>query len=249
MPIDIPISLPERAIARVPDARQPAALPRQNRPNCRVLSAVVHTCAVQCRFDNPGLPDRTMPKADLPAEAGEPLDPTHADAAAAQDRRASERLIADWEGETRRLGHALALMTLDVSAMTGPKWAYRFVIAVGPVVEESSFLFYGDGFASLLELPARRNSLPTAALLPARYVPVFAKGCIASTLSAIPVRMQGAVEREDGKQELYRAAFIRLSLDASRHRQLALGAFNCRVADPRAEHPNARPSRSVKSSQ
>lgn len=230
---------------------------RDNQQRCLAKSAELpgsfSRCSYLCgpvSFRQPeGLPDRTMPKADLPAAAGEPLDPTHADAAAAQERRASERLITDWEEETRRLGHALALMTLDASAMTGPKWAYRFVIAVSPVVEESSFLFYGDGFASLLKLPVRRNSLPTVALLPARYVPVFAKGCIASTLSAIPVRMQGAVEREDGKQELYRAAFIRLSLDASRHRQLALGAFNCRVADPRAEHPNARPLRGVKSSQ
>jgi hypothetical protein len=48
----------------------------------------------------------------------------------------------------------LVLMTLDVSAMTGPKWAQRFIIAVDPVVEDSSFLFYGPRFASLLGLPA-----------------------------------------------------------------------------------------------
>ena len=34
-------------------------------------------------------------------------------------------------------------MTLDVSAMAAPKWAHRFIIAVDPVVEDSSFLFYG----------------------------------------------------------------------------------------------------------
>jgi hypothetical protein len=43
--------------------------------------------------------------------------------------------------------------------------------------------------------------------------------------------MQGAVEREDGGQELYRAAFIRLSLDANRVQQFVLGAFNCRVVE------------------
>jgi hypothetical protein len=43
--------------------------------------------------------------------------------------------------------------------------------------------------------------------------------------------MQGAVEREDGGQDLYQAAFIRLSLDLNRAQHLALGASNCRVAE------------------
>jgi len=37
---------------------------------------------------------------------------------------------------------------------------------------------------------------------------------------------QGTADREDGRQELYRAAFIRLSIDAKRLQHLALGAFN-----------------------
>ena len=44
--------------------------------------------------------------------------------------------------------------------------------------------------------------------------------------------MQGAVERENGGQELYRAAFIRMSLDGNRQQHLVLGAFNCGVAEP-----------------
>jgi hypothetical protein len=149
---------------------------------------------------------------------------------AGQERRVSEQLITDWQEETRRLGHALASMTLDTSAMTGPKWAHRFIIAVNRAVEHSSLLFYGAGFASLLGLPAEPNkSVPISAQLPARYLPVFARGCIASSLSGTPVRMQGAVERDDGKQELYRAAFIRLKPDAGLRQPLVLGAFNCRV--------------------
>ena len=67
-------------------------------------------------------------------------------------------------------------MTLDVSAMTGPKWSQRFIIAVAPVVEDSSFLFYGHGFASLMELPETPdNSAPIVAQLPARYVPVVSR--------------------------------------------------------------------------
>ncbi|MBV8091116.1 MAG: hypothetical protein JO139_16405 [Alphaproteobacteria bacterium] len=146
------------------------------------------------------------------------------------ERRVSEQLISDWKEETRRLGHALALMALDVSTMTGPKWGHRFIIAVNRAVEHSSFLFYGPRFASLLGFPAEPDkSIPISAQLPARYLPVFARGCIASSLSGAPIRMQGAVERDDGRQELYRAAFIRLNLDASLRRPLALGAFNCRV--------------------
>jgi hypothetical protein len=54
----------------------------------------------------------------------------------------------------------------------------------------ASFLFYGAGFASLLALPERPNHfVPMAAQLPARYVPVFTRGCITTTLSGVPVRM------------------------------------------------------------
>jgi len=114
-----------------------------------------------------------MPKANFPVAAGEP---PHVNPAAARELRASEQLITDWERETTRLGRVLALMTLDVSAMTGPKWSQRFIIAVAPVVEDSSFLFYGHGFASLMELPETPdNSAPIVAQLPARYVPVVSR--------------------------------------------------------------------------
>ena len=85
-----------------------------------------------------------------------------------RERRVTEQLISDWQEETRRLAHALAFMTLNTSAMTGPKWAHRFIIiAVNPMVEHSSLLFYGAGFASLLGLPPEtrqvRSDLRTAA--------------------------------------------------------------------------------------
>jgi hypothetical protein len=179
-----------------------------------------------------------MPKANFPVAAGEP---PHVNPAAARELRASEQLITDWERETTRLGRVLALMTLDVSAMTGPKWSQRFIIAVAPVVEDSSFLFYGHGFASLMELPETPdNSAPIVAQLPARYVPVVSRGCIVSALSSAAIRMQGTVVREDGRQELYRAALIRLSLDTNRQRHLALGALNCRITEDRVESSGAR---------
>jgi hypothetical protein len=175
-----------------------------------------------------------MPADDLPIGPDRLPDAPHEKTPiAARERRETEQLITDWKRETRQLGHALALMALDVSAMTGPKWAHRFIIAVDPVVEASSLLFSGARFASLLGLPERPNhSIPIFVQLPTQYIPVFTRGCITSTLSSSAVRMQGAVERENGGQEFYRAAFISLSLDGNRRQHLVLGAFNCRVAEP-----------------
>ena len=179
-----------------------------------------------------------MVKANSPVGAGELREAQNVSAVAgARERRVTEQLITNWEQETRRLGDAVALMTLDVSTMTGPKWAHRFIMAISrPVVENSSLLFYGPALAALLELPnTPEHSVPMLAQLPARFVPVFTKGCIASALSSVPVRMHGTIDRDDGGQELYRAVFIRLSLDGNHHRHFALGAFNCRAYD-RQEH-------------
>jgi hypothetical protein len=177
------------------------------------------------------MPEQPMPNnTSSTASANAVESPDGAAASAGPERRVSEQLITDWQEETHRLGHALAFMTLDASAMSGPKWAHRFIIVVNRVVEHSSLLLYSAGFASLLGLPPEPDkSVPIPAQLPARYVPVFTRGCIASSLSSVPIRMQGAVERDDGRQELYRVAFIASKLDASLRRPFALGAFNCRV--------------------
>jgi hypothetical protein len=63
-----------------------------------------------------------MPAADLPIEPDRLPDAPHERVlGAARERREFEQLITDWERETRQLGHALALMTLDVSVMTAPE--------------------------------------------------------------------------------------------------------------------------------
>ena len=177
-----------------------------------------------------------MIKANSPVEAGELRETQNVSTVVTErERRVTEQLITDWEQETRRLGDAVALMTLDVSTMTGPKWAHRFIMAISrPVVENSSLLFYGPGLAALLELPnTPERFAPMLARLPVRFVPVFTKGCIASALSSVPVRMHGSIDCDDGRQELYRAVFIRLSLDGNLRRHFALGAFNCRASDRR----------------
>ena len=80
----------------------------------------------------------------------------------------------------------------------------------------------------------RTSGSPTPSLVPARYVPVFTKGCIDAALRSVPVRLQGAAEREDGRQELYRVAFIAFTAEPLRQHRLAFGAFNCRVAEAQA---------------
>jgi hypothetical protein len=61
--------------------------------------------------------------------AGQPPEPAEETAPdAGRERREAERAIVDWEQETRRLGRAVAWMTLDVSEMTSEKWSHR-----GPV--------------------------------------------------------------------------------------------------------------------
>jgi hypothetical protein len=52
---------------------------------------------------------------------------------------------------------------------------------------------------------------------------VFTRGCIASSLSGAPIRMQGTADREDGRRELYRAAFIRVSLESEPTAALCAG--------------------------
>jgi hypothetical protein len=202
----------------------------------QLLFIFIRPIAVTMRLQADGSTQHTMSNTTSPVGAVEPFaspdDPT---SLAAPERRESEKVITDWDEETRRLGRALALMTLDFSAMTGPKWAHRFIISVGRVAEDCVLLFYGARFGALMELPANPEySVPVMADFPARYAPVFAKGCMDAMLQGGPVRIQGAVDRQDGQQELYRAAFVRLSIDAKRVQRLALGAFNCRVIERRA---------------
>jgi hypothetical protein len=150
----------------------------------------------------------------------------------ARERRELERAITSWEQETMLRGHPPTLMTLDPYEMTSEKWAYRFIIAVDPVVENWALLFYGDKFAALLGLPAKvDHSTPMIQQLPARFVPVFTKGCTDATSLGVPVRLQGAVERQDGRRELYRAVFIGFRVKPNGLLPLAFGSLNYRVTD------------------
>ena len=117
--------------------------------------------------------------------------------------------------------------------MLSEKWAHRFIVSMDPIVENWALLFYGDKFAALIGLPKKRDIglIPLAQRLPARFLPVFIKGCTDTTSLGVPIPMEGAIEREDGRRELYRAVFITLRVRPHGLTRLAFGTFNCRVED------------------
>ncbi len=175
-----------------------------------------------------------MPVPDVLSNPHEQPEAPHepAPTGVARERRESERVIVEWEEETERLRRALSLLALNSSSMTGHKWAHRFVFALRPVIDDCTLLFYGATFAALMGLPEKPDqSVPIVEQLPARYMPVFRRGCVDATLFGVPVRMHGAVDRQDGRRELFRAAFIALKPEPSRRQRLAFGAFTYRVAE------------------
>jgi hypothetical protein len=168
-----------------------------------------------------------MITANSPVET--PEQPPTDEAIVPQERRDSERVIKDWERETRRLARALALMDLNVAEMTSEKWFNRFVIEISAAPEDCALLYYGAKFAALMELPVTLDhAAPLVRQLPARYVPVFTKACVQATLTGAPVRAHGTLDREDGGKELYRSAFIPLRQQSTRQQRLVFGAFNRR---------------------
>ena len=97
-------------------------------------------------------PEYAMPAPTSPLEAKEAPDETVLKAAG-RERREAERLIADWEDETRRLSHVLALLTLNTVEMATEKWACRFIVALRPAVEDCTLLFSSEKHILIYSLP------------------------------------------------------------------------------------------------
>jgi hypothetical protein len=149
-----------------------------------------------------------------------------------KERRESERAIAYWEKKIERLGSSATVAALDLAEMNTIDWSHRFVIAVDPVVENSSLLLYGNDFAKLLDLPPKGTPhVPMVRQLPRHLSRVFMQGCGDAHSQRSPVRLEGEVPREDGKMELYRAAFIPVGVKENSLTHLAFGAFNSCVVD------------------
>jgi len=145
-------------------------------------------------------------------------------------RRASERAIRYWQQRTSLPGSTADLAALDLSHFDSEEWSCRFVMTIDPMLDGSSLLLYGSDVARLLDLPPDSKArVPIMRRLPARYVPVFRRGCAAVLEHNAPVRVEGELVREDGRQELFRAIIIPLG-DAERHAvRFAFGAFSGRV--------------------
>src|ERR1700730_15549959 len=151
-----------------------------------------------------------------------------------RERRESERAIAYWEKKIEKLGRSATVAALDLAEMNSPDWSHRFVIAVDPVVENSSLLLYGTDFAKLLDLPPKGTPhVPMVRQLPRHLSRVFMQGCGDAHNQRAPIRLEGEVRREDGKLELYRAAVIPVRVNENSLTHLAFGAFNSCVVDQR----------------
>jgi hypothetical protein len=151
-----------------------------------------------------------------------------------KERRESERAIRYWEKKCEGLGKSPTVAALDLGEINSEDWSHRFVIAVDPMVENSSLLLYGSNFAKLLDLPPKGTPhVPMVRQLPRHLSRVFMQGCGEAHDKREPIRVEGEIQREDGKMELYRAAFIPVGVKENSLTHLAFGAFNSRIIDQR----------------
>ena len=153
----------------------------------------------------------------------------------ANEHREIERAITYWKKKAKQSWQSPTLMTLDVAEMNTDDWAYRFILGIDSLVTNDVMLIYGRKLAKLLDLPAKPFlDIPIIEQLPQRFVPLFVRGCShASAALGVPMRMKGAVTREDGRRELYRAVFIGFGIKPGSLTRLAFGAFNSCVRDCR----------------
>ena len=152
-----------------------------------------------------------------------------------RDRREAERAMAYWESKLHQLGGELTIAGLDLNRINTEEWANRFLISVDPMIQRSTLVLYGPKFAQLLHLPPQaRPELPILRQLPRRYADVFLRGCSEAQNKMMPVRLEGDVERYDGKIEQYRVVFIPVGVKPHSLTCFAFGAFNNRVIEVRA---------------
>jgi hypothetical protein len=147
-----------------------------------------------------------------------------------RERRQSERAVAYWEQKAAEFASRPTLTRLGlVESMDDENWAHRFVIAPDRLSEVSTFLSWGSNLARLLAV----SEDPLKYTLMFRHIPnrfrgLFTKGCADATSSGSPVRMEGTIERQDGRRDLYRAVFMPVGAN------LVFGAFNGIVREPKA---------------
>jgi hypothetical protein len=150
-----------------------------------------------------------------------------------RERRQSERAIAYWEQKAAEFKSRPTLTRLDPGdTFDGQDWQHRFVIAPDRLAELSTLLMCGSDVARSLELsegPLKHTVLFRQ--IPKRFLELFARGCAEAILSGSPVRISGAIEREDSRRELYRTAFMPVGAN------LVFGAFNSTIRIVQARSP------------
>jgi hypothetical protein len=145
-----------------------------------------------------------------------------------RERRQSERVLTYWEQKAAEFRSPPTLTQLDPGeGIDSEDWSHRFVIAPDRLAEISSFLMCGSNAGRLLELsdgPLKYTLMFRQ--MPKRFLELFTKGCAAASSSGSPVKIAGAIRREDGRGELYRSVFIPVGVN------LIFGAFNSIVRAP-----------------
>jgi hypothetical protein len=151
--------------------------------------------------------------------------------ASGRERRESERALSAWEATLTELGRHPTLQEI-FAAIDTEEWSYGFVVAVDAVVEVSSLLTYGTNFARLLDMPPKGMPfVRMARQLPQEYAQVFLRACTDACRRNEPLHVEGEVDREGGRRELYRAVFIPIEAESDAPMRYAFGRFNSRLAD------------------
>jgi hypothetical protein len=152
---------------------------------------------------------------------------------AGSEKRQGERLIKYWEEKIAQYNTGAQVRSLahDLAAMHTEDWAHRFVVATDLAFEDISLLLYGSNIAKLLDVPPERTQGQAPAIRHSRFFEAFQRGCVDAVKRNGPVRLEGVLEWEDGRQELFRCAFIPIEAEEGATVRLVLGAFNCRFAD------------------
>jgi len=111
-------------------------------------------------------------------------------------------------------------------------WGYRFLLCGGYSVEKSVFVTYGSEFALLLGLPDKAvTTKPFIRQIPEPYRGMFVEGYDKASIESLPVILEGTFS-VGSKSELFRAVFMAIMLQPNWSKQLILGSFNLRTADP-----------------
>jgi hypothetical protein len=167
-----------------------------------------------------------------PPHADRPRLPAGLPGPTGRDRREGERAITYWEKKLAEFGEGLTIAELDITNTDTRDWSNRFLISVDPFLERSMLVMYGQRFASLLGLPAKpRTDAPLLRQLPHRYGEVFLEGCKRAQQEWEPVRLEGEIERTDGRMEQYRVVFIPIGIRPNALTCFAFGALTNRILD------------------